>query len=148
MAVLWIHWVSAAAFIGGMVCYIWVFRAVPVPGSSEEILRWKKKMESRFRSYRWTFLVVLLGTGVLILVDGGVAARISTPFGSWLLIKLLLVAVLISLTGLFDFLIKGPKKKAGTGSEAPSGEHSVIQAGLPYGILAAAAGIFLVAGMM
>lgn len=148
MVILWIHWVSGAAFIGGMASYIWVYQGVPLPAGSEDMLRWRRRIETRFRSYRWSCLLLLLGTGVLNLVNGGVAAKISSSFGAWLLIKLLLVAGLFSLSGVYDFLLRERKKDGGKKSVLPTPLDSPLRNGIGYAILGTAVGIFIIAGLM
>ncbi len=148
MVILWIHWLSGAAFIGGMACYMWVYQGVPLPVKSEDTLRWRSKIETRFRSYRWSCLLLLLGTGILNLVNGGVAAKISSSFGAWLLIKLLLVVVLFSLCGVYDFLLRERKETGGKSSVLPTPLDSPLRGGLGYAVLGAAVGIFVVAGLM
>lgn len=148
MVIYWIHWLSAAAFLGGMACYIWVYQAVPFPGSSDEDLRWKRKIEVRFRSYRWSCLLLLLGTGLLNLVDGGVAAKISSSYGGWLVIKLLLAALLFSLGGIYDFLLRERKTSGTRTSILPTPLDSPLRTGIGYAILGSAAGIIVIAGLM
>jgi len=62
-------------------------------------------IEGRFRTVRWASLLTLLVTGIYNLIHEGGSARLESSWGGILMIKLLLVAIAMGLSGINDFLI-------------------------------------------
>ena len=142
MITLWIHWFFASVFVGGMAFHLWVYKSEPFPASDDEGIRWNHSLHKRSRSFRWICLLVLLGTGILNLINGELAARVSTSYGGWLLAKLFLVAVLFGMTGIYDYGFgRGRSKKS---KEEGLKEESPLKKAFAYGILAIAGGILLI----
>jgi uncharacterized membrane protein len=104
-----LHLMAAMVWIGGMLFLSLV--AVPVlnprvSGRGQvEIFR---AMARRFRPIVWMAVVILLGTGPLLLSTRGLSLLESASWPGILSIKLGLVALLLLVTGMHDFLI-GPR---------------------------------------
>jgi len=106
--VMAIHLVGAIAFIGGTIFYLVVYQPAmallpPRPERSPFIV----KIEQRFIALRWLSLVALLITGFYNLLYEGASARLASAYGGVLMLKLFFVLVLIALTGIHDFILRG-----------------------------------------
>ena len=116
MIVLWIHWLAAISFIGGMLFYFLVYHPALLALNATDTSRLSKRVDQRFKTFRWLALMVLLGTGVMnLLSEGDSLLMASSSYGGKLAIKLLLVMVVFVLMGVYDFVLT-PKAAAKTGS--------------------------------
>jgi putative copper export protein len=101
MFIMWLHLVAAITWIGGML-FLWlVLRPVLSGVEGQETLR---RVEERFKTVRWIGLLTLLATGIYNLIHEGGSARLESSWGGILMIKLFLVAVVMGLSGVNDFL--------------------------------------------
>ncbi len=143
MIMLWIHLVAAMTWVGGMVVQ-WIVLGPafkPAPGESPHgALR--SRIEERFRKLRWASLITLLITGVFNLLNEGASARMESAWGGVLMIKLLLVAVAIGLTGVYDFM---PDRRGGSGTAKRSwrGRDGLSAVILILGVLIAGLAVYL-----
>lgn len=149
--VMGIHLVGAIAFIGGTIFYLIVYRpaAALLPRHSEETA-FTTKIEQRFLAVRWLSIVALLLTGFFNLLYEGASARLASTYGGVLMLKLFLVLVLIALTGIHDFILRGAGGAPARGTTRPSEREAGGQSGagkrwLGIGILALALTIVLIA---
>ena len=131
MLIMWFHLVAAIIWIGGML-FLWlVLRPVLLTLSSGTqdpgILQ---RVEERFKTVRWVSLLTLLATGIYNLIHEGGSARLESGWGGILMIKLLLVAIVMGLSGVNDFLLT-----AGTGQATSS--QSIRQKDLLNGLILA-----------
>lgn len=113
---VWLHICAAAVWIGGMVFFVIVLvpllRQPELRGRSGSILHW---IGIRFRTVGWVSFGVLIATGIFNLYVRGVRfddlfskSFWSSDFGSVLAVKLVLVAAILILSALHDFVI-GPR---------------------------------------
>jgi uncharacterized membrane protein len=103
---MWIHLVAAMTWVGGML-FVWLVlrparSGLPSQSGGLQILQ---HIERRFRTVRWASLLTLLVTGIYNLIHEGGSARLESSWGGILMIKLLLVAIAMGLSGINDFLI-------------------------------------------
>ena len=117
--IIWIHLIAAITWIGGML-FVWLvlnpaIRQMPPQSQGPDILR---GIEERFRRIRWTSLLILLVTGFFNLIHEGGSARLESSWGAVLLVKLLLVAIVMGLTGIHDFLLTSSPGVASSGHSA------------------------------
>ncbi|MPZ19909.1 MAG: DUF4149 domain-containing protein [Luteitalea sp.] len=116
---VWLHILAAAVWIGGMVFLAVVL--VPVlrkPELREHAAVLIHVTGIRFRYVGWVCLVVLIGTGIVNLTRWGIGWSELTSvdlwrssFGHTLATKLVLVAFVLALSGVHDFVI-GPRATA------------------------------------
>jgi copper resistance protein D len=150
--VMGIHLVGAIAFIGGTIFYLIVYRpaAALLPQRPEEV-PFTAKIEQRFLAVRWLSIVALLLTGFFNLLYEGASARLASAYGGVLMLKLFLVLVLIALTGIHDFILRGaggaPARGAtrSFGGQSGGGQSATGKRWLGMGILALALTIVLIA---
>lgn len=113
---VWLHILAAAVWIGGMVFIALVLvpatREPEHRGIAPSLIRWTGR---RFRWIGWLSLTLLLLTGLFNLAQRGLGwtelwsgELWGSPFGQLLGIKLFLVAVILLLSILHDFII-GPR---------------------------------------
>jgi putative copper resistance protein D len=123
--VMGIHLVGAIAFIGGTIFYLIVYRpaAALLPRRPEEA-PFTAKIEQRCLAVRWLSIVALLLTGFFNLLYEGASARLASAYGGVLMLKLFLVLVLIALTGIHDFILRGPAETPARGASRSSGDRS------------------------
>jgi putative copper resistance protein D len=123
--VMGIHLLGAIAFIGGTVFYLIVYRpaAALLPQRPEEAA-FAAKIEQRFLAVRWLSIVALLLTGFFNLLYEGASARLASTYGGVLMLKLFLVLVLIALTGIHDFILRGAGGAPARGAPRSSGAQS------------------------
>jgi putative copper resistance protein D len=145
--VMGIHLVGAIAFIGGTIFYLIVYRpALALLPRHPEEAPFTAKLEQRFLAVRWLSIVALLLTGFYNLLYEGASARLASTYGGILMLKLFLVLVLIALTGIHDFILRGPGGTPGRGAPQSSGAQSGGgKRWLGAGILALALVIVLIA---
>ncbi len=116
---VWLHILSMAIWLGGMIFLALIL--VPVTrrpehrGQAASLIHW---VGVRFRWVGWICLILLVVSGVLNVgargftwADLGSGRLWQGPFGRALGIKLLLVAVILLLSAVHDFLI-GPRATA------------------------------------
>lgn len=116
---VWLHILAAAIWIGGMafvaLVLVPVIRRPEHRGLAPSLVHWTGV---RLRWVGWSCLAVLLGTGVVNLgvrgfgwVDLASGRLWQGPFGHTLAMKLVLVAVMLLVSVLHDFVI-GPRATA------------------------------------
>lgn len=113
---VWLHILAATLWIGGMVCFALVMlpvvrRSGSLQGDAAEFVY---RTGARFRLLGWICLVTLLATGALNLYHRGITAEMlldpgfwQAGFGAALRWKLLVVAGILVVSGVHDFVI-GP----------------------------------------
>ncbi|MCS6925356.1 MAG: DUF4149 domain-containing protein [Candidatus Binatia bacterium] len=124
---VWLHILAAVVWVGGMV----FLAAVLVPLSRTLVPREVatlliQQTGVRFRWIGWACLVLLLLSGVFNLTYRGFDWTWSawqSPFGQVLTVKLLLVAGILCLSVLHDFVI-GPRATA-LGQTSPASPHAL-----------------------
>ncbi|MGH7273533.1 MAG: CopD family protein [Nitrospiria bacterium] len=114
--IMWIHLIAAITWIGGML-FLWLvlrpaIRQWPPQSQGLEILR---RIEERFRTIRWVSLLTLLATGIFNLIHEGGSARLESNWGGVLMVKLVLVAIVMGLSGINDFLLTSSPRPASSG---------------------------------
>lgn len=158
---VWLHILSAVVWIGGMVflalVLVPVIRRTEYRGIAASLIHWTG---ARFRWVGWVSLLLLILTGTINLTFRGFgwmdlkSGRIfQGPFGQILGIKLLLVALILVLSVLHDFII-GPLATASWQTNPASAEAMRLrhQAGwlgrlnLLLALVVVALGIMLVRG--
>jgi uncharacterized membrane protein len=113
---MWLHLVAAITWIGGMLFLWFVLRpAFSAPPSGTEGSGILRRVEERFKTIRWVSLLTLLATGTYNLIHEGGSARLESDWGGILMIKLLLVAIVMGLSGMNDFLIPSGIEQGVTG---------------------------------
>ena len=158
---VWLHILAAVIWIGGMVFYALIL--IPV-------LRWPEYRSIaraiasgtavRFRWVGWGCLGLLIVTGTFNLAyrgfswtDVGIGRIFQGPFGKALGIKLLVVAVILLISVVHDFLI-GPRASV-SGQEDPTSPRSsrlrrqaswLGRVNLLLGLIVVALGVVLVRG--
>ena len=121
---LWIHWIAAISFIGGMIFYFMIYHPAQVALNPSETDRFIKRVDQQFKSFRWFALMILLGTGVLNLLHGSDLIGMTSSYGGLLVIKLLLVMVVFGLMGVYDFVL--PSKVNANSGAGGSGKQPAI----------------------
>jgi uncharacterized membrane protein len=144
--VMAIHLVGAIAFIGGTIFYLTVYRpAIALLPRRPDEAPFTTKIEQRFIAVRWLGIVTLLVTGFYNLLYEGASARLASTYGGVLMAKLFLVLVLIALTGIHDFILRGAGG-SGRGTSRPAGSNpGAGKQWLGMGILALSLVIVLIA---
>lgn len=106
MWIMWFHLVAAITWIGGML-FLWlVLRPILLTQpSGSQSLETLYRVEERFRTVRWISLLTLLATGIYNLIHEGGSARLESSWGGILMVKLLLVAIVMGLSGVNDFVL-------------------------------------------
>lgn len=120
MLISLVHLSAASAFIGGIFYHLAVVRPAfrrPLPVETAAVLR---RVDGGFRTLRWASLLTLLGTGIVHLVEVGDSPRLTSSYGGVLLVKLLLVLIVFSLNGLYDFLRSGRRRITAEAKESES----------------------------
>jgi uncharacterized membrane protein len=85
------------------------------PSAGTESLATLRRVEERFKSVRWASLLTLLVTGIYNLIHEGGSARLESSWGGILMVKLLLVAIVMGLSGANDFLLATHTDQAASG---------------------------------
>ncbi|HEY7347899.1 MAG TPA: DUF4149 domain-containing protein [Ktedonobacterales bacterium] len=111
--VLWIHILAAISWVGGMIFVAFILgpyarRAFP----PEERTSLIASVGKRFSYLGWSAIFTLVCTGIYNATRflGSWDALFSTTFGHLLLVKIALVAVMIGLSIVHDFLL-GPRQR-------------------------------------
>jgi uncharacterized membrane protein len=119
-----IHVLAAVVWVGSMIFFSLVVmpsmrEAVPPPQRPELI----RALGRRYRVVGWTGLLVLLTTGPLLALRGGVAW--NSGYGHVLGFKVALVGVMVVLTLLHD-LVLGPRAAQGNPSQQQGRRTTVL----------------------
>ena len=114
--IMWVHLIAAITWIGGML-FLWLvlrpaIRQWSPQSQGLDILR---RIEDRFRTIRWVSLLTLLATGIFNLIHEGGSARLESSWGGVLMVKLLLVAIVMGLSGISDFVLAPNPRPASSG---------------------------------
>jgi uncharacterized membrane protein len=128
LLITWIHLVAAITWIGGML-FVWLVLRPALSGLSSQSqgLQTLQYIEGRFRTVRWASLLTLVVTGIYNLIHEGGSARLESSWGGVLMIKLVLVAIVMGLSGINDFLIT---PGTGQGSSSPSSSLKDLLSGV------------------
>lgn len=106
---VWLHLLSAVAWIGGMVflslVLVPILRHEPFASQRGALIR---AAALRFRLVVWVAIGVLLTTGPLLLLSRGWSFGEPGGWPAVLAVKLILIAILLALIVLHDFFI-GPR---------------------------------------
>jgi uncharacterized membrane protein len=117
LVIMWIHLVAAMTWVGGMLFFWMVVKPAFVRSNAQPHgFGSLQNIEDRFRRIRWLSLVVLLATGVYNLIHEGGSARLESSWGGILMVKLLLVAMVVGLTGIHDFFLTSVGRRLWAGS--------------------------------
>ncbi len=104
--VMWIHLIAVVTWIGGLLFFPLVLRpalqSLPSDSQKAEILR---RVGLRFRTIGWISLITLILTGAFNILTEGGSARIESAWGAVLMLKLFVVAVIVGLTLVRDFIL-------------------------------------------
>lgn len=111
---VWVHILAAAAWVGGTMFIMLV--VVPwLRGGGVDAARFLRETGQRFRTVAWACFAIVLVTGTFNLWVRGVRladlvdpAWLASPFGTSVLLKLALFALVLALSGVHDFLL-GPR---------------------------------------
>ena len=113
-----VHILSAAIWVGGTVFVVAV--AVPFARTfpAEQRSQIAAAIGRRFRPVAWSALIGLVGSGVYTMHSFGLfsGGRLTgSSYGTMLIVKLVLVAVLIALAAVHDFVLGPRVEHDGTG---------------------------------
>ncbi len=129
--VTFVHILAACTWVGGMIYLNLVF--LPALGTIEPSAAGKLMGENakRFSMLAWVSVILLIITG-LMQTTSGLLFDISTDYGMYLTIKVLIVMIMITI-GLYITLVLAPKirKLAPQEGAAPSPEFLSLQKRLP-----------------
>lgn len=104
---MWVHFIAVMAWIGGALFVSFVLRPVIVRSEpSSQYVVFLKRIQVRFKTIRWASIVAILITGFLNLLYEGGTERLESFWGAILMIKVLLAAIAIGLTGISDFVLR------------------------------------------
>lgn len=153
LALLWIHVLAAAAWVGGMMFLVLVVGPFARGQTPKERARLFKEFGQRFRPVAWWALGLLYVTGIGNVWAMGVplaalldAAFWQTPFGRVLGAKLGFVVLATAISAYHDFVL-GPRASAlGAAGDNDAYRRSRRLAGiLGRGVFVLAAAIFYLA---
>jgi putative copper export protein len=115
---LWLHLVAAATWVGGIIFFAVAGRKLRALGRLEGSNAFRAAARA-FRDLSWVAVVVLLATGAAILHVLGLLQDFPWLIWDheWLRWKLLLVAAMIVVKALHDFVI-GPRAATNPGARA------------------------------
>ena len=103
---MWIHILAVVAWLGGVIFSLLVvrpaFRGKQTAAINTQLLI---RIETRFRTVRWMSIITILLTGFFNLLYEGGSERIESDWGAILMVKLLIVAIAIGMTGINDFIL-------------------------------------------
>lgn len=103
---MWIHLLAVFAWIGGMMFSLLVvkpaFSGKQSAAVNHQLLI---RIETRFRTVRWVSIITILLTGFFNLLYEGGSERIESEWGAILMVKLLIVAIAMGMTGIHDFIL-------------------------------------------
>jgi putative copper export protein len=113
--VMWFHLTAVAAWLGGMILATFVLRPVMSrAGTSSAEQQVFRRIENGLKSVRWAAILTLIFTGFYNLLYEGGSDRLESEWGAILLVKILIAAIAIALTGVSDFIIAPTVGKAGS----------------------------------
>lgn len=122
---VWLHILAAITWIGGMLFLVLVVVPWLRGGARVDAATFLRETGGRFRTVGWTCFAILLGTGVVNLWARGVRpddlmdpAWLASPFGRAVLLKLLIFAAVLGVSGIHDFVV-GPRATAAIERQAP-----------------------------
>ena len=131
---IWIHVLSAVVWIGGMAFISTAFvpglnRWAPLHRDPDDRSRLLALVTQRFKTVSWAAIALLLVTGLLNVIHRsgewtGQAARL-------LAVKLVLVALMVVLSGLHDFIL-GPRLSAVRRERSASRNANALQRAVPW----------------
>ncbi len=147
-AIMWIHLLAVVTWLGGQIFLVLIARPVLQEGSRAmdppESLR---RIGRRFRTVTWVSVITLVITGAFNILNEGGSARIESAWGGVLMLKLFLVALLVGLTLIHDFILDPyatPRAAGGTRPASGSGTARRVQ----FAILILSLSILLVAAYL
>lgn len=112
---VWVHILAAAAWVGGTMFIMLVVVPWLRGGGGVDAARFLRETGQRFRTVAWACFAIVLVTGTFNLWVRGVRpadlvdpAWLASPFGTSVLLKLALFALVLALSGVHDFLL-GPR---------------------------------------
>jgi putative copper export protein len=110
--VMWIHLTAVAAWIGGMILVTFAVRpGLRRPGISSGEINSLRRIEDGSRTIRWVAIIALIITGFYNLLYEGASSRLESTWGALLMVKILIAAIAMGLTGVNDFIINAPSGK-------------------------------------
>jgi uncharacterized membrane protein len=113
IVVMWVHLLAVIAWMGGMMFVLFVLRPVMGrSGFSSQSGQLLKRIDGRFRTIRWTSIMIILMTGFFNLLYEGGTEKIESGWGVVLLVKILFAAIAMGLTGINDFVLNSPSVHA------------------------------------
>jgi uncharacterized membrane protein len=147
---MWIHLLAVITWIGGQIFLVLVAQPVlQQEGSSTvaapDLLR---RLGRRFRTLTWVSVITLVMTGVFNILNEGGSARIESAWGGILMLKLLLVALVVGLTLVHDFILDpyAAAPRAAGGKDSASGSSTAHR--LQIAILSLSLSILLIAAYL
>jgi len=149
--VIWIHLLAVVTWIGGQIFLVLVAWPVlqhegPPAMAVPDTLR---RLGRRFRTVTWVSVIALVITGAFNILNEGGSARIESAWGGVLMLKLFLVALVVGLTLVHDFILDPyaiPSHGAAGGTRPASGSGTAR--GLQIAILVLNLSILLVAAYL
>ncbi|MBI3608536.1 MAG: DUF4149 domain-containing protein [Nitrospirae bacterium] len=146
---MWIHLLAVVTWLGGQIFLVLVARPVlqdlPSTMDPPDSLR---RLGRRFRTVTWVSIITLVMTGAFNILNEGGSARIESAWGGVLMLKLFLVALVVGLTLVHDFILDpyaaAPRAAGGTRPASKSGAAR----GLQIAILLLSLSILLVAAYL
>jgi len=146
---MWIHLLAVITWIGGQIFLVLVAQPVlQQEGSSTvaapDLLR---RLGRRFRTLTWVSVITLVMTGAFNILNEGGSARIESAWGGILMLKLLLVALVVGLTLVHDFILDPyAAPRAAGGKDSASGSSTAHR--LQIAILSLSLSILLIAAYL
>jgi putative copper export protein len=142
---MWVHLLAVVTWIGGQLFLVFVFRPalreLPSGTQPQDLLR---RVGRRFRTVTWVSLITLIITGAFNMLNEGGTARIESAWGGVLMLKLLLVAVVVGLALIHDFILDpyapttSPRAAGAPRARyAPAVETAIVLLGLAILLIAA-----------
>lgn len=131
---VWLHILAAASWVGGAIFMVFVLvpvmRTPELRASAGNLVH---AIGARFRWLGWICLGTLVASGSAILAAKGIGTSAlcsgafwSSPFGHTLAFKLLLVASILSISGVHDFVI-GPRARKALQANPTSAESAGLR---------------------
>jgi uncharacterized membrane protein len=147
---MWIHLLAVVTWIGGQIFLVLIARPVLEQGASPttaapDSLR---RIGRRFRTVTWVSVITLVMTGAFNILNEGGSARIESAWGGILMLKLLLVALVVGLTLVHDFILDpyAAAPRAAGGTDSASGSSTAHR--LQIAILSLSLSILLIAAYL
>ncbi len=127
IVILWLHLLGAIAWIGGMIFLSCVLAPlVRNPAAPSEFMAVFRSSARRFRIVVWIAVALLVSTGFRLLHDRGLPLTDLSLWPPMVRAKVILVAMLLTLTMLHD-LVLGPRMREFT-ARAEAGTSPLAQA--------------------